>query len=866
MINPNYIPYPYGILICGKNASIKNTKNLVTTYQSYPTSRTDGGKNDYNIIAIEPTGRDANMTYCVDGYERNISARPQVHIGFEGKTLFNMPADDKFNYFTEIPSIFIDLEEGTPAKGLELRVGNKKVPLDELFMGGHASFGLKSKIRGTFTQYGTYSIRLYQADNFIKQIEFNYVPNIKTDYDPQLDWPDSKTGNTKIIHKFERITDWSLEFPNCVVKNDEKNYIVECPSNAGTIQIILKSDDEDVYFSHQLEIPIRPFEISVLDASGEKIEHSGKLIKLELNEFQEQYWISLECYGDYKEYHYRLRLKTANGIEQIERLALSYAGCGNLNLSCFSDTLKNCPLPAQIELCCDEHEEKTISIMVISDIVHLHKRPGYASQGFILIDPDDSDKDLTVKKFGDKSFEMKLLREGIIEIPTKAGGVICGFKCEKALFPGIYIFQKTDSEILFDFEDEGEAIPTDGRETMYISGRKKDDPIFSFSDWLDQLIKDILATGSKKALKDSVSYRMLDKLKEFSDKTVLQSDLIKLVSLAYFHDAIRINDKKDCIEKCMHSISEMILNGGSRYEMIRVLADLESEPEIFEKCMRNYNLLLFEVGRKDSKRLAEIIENKSAELSLLLRMGVDDSVRNTIWREKYRELIGRETIRTLLSVPDEEEPSAIAEEQKKFLREQSPCKVHINLTREISGDMKPIQEMITFYKNDVYLDLRKKPDYGIYMDYIRYVDQYVNWYKASHDKKGDMYKWKKDRMIGLVETDCRKLMKGLKDIKTVPELRKMVNRYEQALSYRFDGDPEDNLRWNKHDRFFYLQGIAAFLSKLPAEYRKRFAHAIRPAEHFMTVAMTIAPRIAQRDLIMASTFIYLVRKEDKLCQ
>ena len=864
MINPNYIPFPYGVLIYGRNASIKDTNNIVTTYQSYPTSHTE---NDYSIIAIEPAGRDARLTYCVDGFERSISARPQVQIGFEGKTLFNMPAGETFNYFTEIPSLYMDLEEGTPAKGLELRIGDKKLSLDELFENGHASVGLKSKIRGTFTQYGTYSLRLYQADNFIKNIEFNYVPNIKTDYDPELEWPDKDTVNAKKVFKFERAADWNLEFPDCVVKNDEKYYIVECPAGIGTILIVLKSDMEDVHFLHQIEIPVRPFEITILDSKGDEVEkNSSSMLKLDLNDFQNQFWVRIECFGEYKDHHYMLRLRTNNGVEQTESVSLSYGGCGNIDLTCFKDTLERCPLPALIELCCEELENKILPIMLIADNIHLHNRPGYSKQGFLLVDKADSDKDMTVKKFADTSFELSLMHNNIKKLSSKTGSVFYGYKCEDVIKPGLYVFQMNDSEILFDFEDEGEAVPTHDRDTMYVSDRKKDDPIFSFSDWLDQLIKDILSAGINKDIKESASFRMLNDLKGFSDKSVSENDIVNLIALAYFRNAKCINDKKDSIEKCMQGVSEAILNGGSRYEMIRVLADLDCAPEIFDECMKSYNLLLFESGRNDSKQLAEAIETKSAELALLLRMGIDDSVRNAIWRGKNRELLGREAIRTMLNVPDEDDPSVITEEQKKFIREQKPCRVHVDLSREISGDMKPIQEMITFHKNEIIFDVRKKPDYGIYMDYIRYVDQYVNWYKSSHDKKGEMHKWKKDRMIKLVQEDCSKLVKGFNDIKTVPDLKAIANRYEHALTYRFDGDPENNLNINKYDRFFYLQGIAAFLAKLPAEYRNHFAHVVRPAEHFMTVAMTIAPRISQRDLIMASTFIYLVRKEDELCR
>lgn len=866
MINPNYVPFPYGIVVCGKNASIKEVRSIITTYQSYPSSQTDNN-NDYSIIAIEPTGRDASMTYSVDGYERSISARPQVNIGFEGKTLFNMQPDEKFDYFTEIPSLHIDLDEGTIVKGLELRIGNERFSLEESFEDGHAHIDLKTIMRGLFAQYGTYSLRLYQGDNFIKHAKFNYVPNIKTNYSPDLEWPDKDAASNKKVLKFERSADWTLEFPGCVVKNDEQSYIVECPTNIGEIQILLNSDMDNVYFSHAIEIPVRPFEISILNASKDlNEENTGKILKLDLNEFRDQYWLSIECFGDYRNYHYVLKLMTFNGVEQTETVSLSYGGCGNIDLTCFNDTLSRCPLPAIIKLSCDELKDKNVSIMIISDNVHLHQRPAYSRNGYILVDKGDIEKDLTVKKFADSSFEMKLLHDDIRTLTSKKGTTFHGYKCEDELTAGIYIIQKLDGEILFDFEDDSEAIPTNDRDTMYVSDRKKGDPVFSFSDWLDQLIKDILATGINKDLKESESYRLLGNLSGFSEKAVTHSDLIKLISLAFFHDAKCIDNKKSDIEECMHTVSEVILNGSSRYEMIKVLAEMDCDPEIFDECMKNYNLLLFEAGGNDSIELAEKIENKSAELSLLLRMGIDDTVRDVIWREKYRELLGREAIRTMLSVPNEDDPAAIAEEQKKFLREQSPCKVKINLSNEISGDMKPIQEMISFYKNTIYLDLKKKPDFGIYMDYIRFVDQYVNWYKLSHDKHGEMHKWKKDRMISLVASDCSKLVKGMKDIKTSTELRDLFNRYEHALSYRFDDDPERDLTINRPDRFFYLQGLAAFLAKLPIEYRRQFAHVIRPAEHFMTVAMTIAPRIAQRDLIMASTYIYLVRKEEKLCR
>ena len=85
------------------------------------------------------------------------------------------------------------------------------------------------------------------------------------------------------------------------------------------------------------------------------------------------------------------------------------------------------------------------------------------------------------------------------------------------------------------------------------------------------------------------------------------------------------------------------------------------------------------------------------------------------------------------------------------------------------------------------------------------------------------------------------------------------------MKARYHGDPLTNLTAPIPARFFYLQGLAAFLAELPenhAEYEK----AIRAGEAFLAEAFNIAPKIARRDVLMASTFMYLVRKEELLCQ
>ena len=282
-------------------------------------------------------------------------------------------------------------------------------------------------------------------------------------------------------------------------------------------------------------------------------------------------------------------------------------------------------------------------------------------------------------------------------------------------------------------------------------------------------------------------------------------------------------------------------------------------------AFRNTIFLLFERGSEDSKVLAEKLENNSTELSMLLLMGIEESVWNTIRRDKYRDLIGKEAIRCMLSVPGEDNPAVIAMEQKKFLREYSPCKVRINLTKEISGDMEPLMAMLEITWKSVVFNIAKKPDYGIYFDRIRYVDQYVNWYTANHDKKGDMLPWKRELMKAMVQAGCTNILKSFQEFGKDGFFGQMMTNYNKALRERFKGDPFANMNANNYQRYFYLQGLAAFLVMLPPEYRK-YGWPVRAGEQFMADAVRVAPRIARRDLVMAATYIYLVRKEEKLCR
>lgn len=866
MTHPSYLLMPYCIMILSKSTSIIETKHITTTYQAYPTD-----SDNYQIITIQPDGRDAELVYTVKGIKRQLKVRPQINMSLEGKKLFAI-TEEKYNLFTEIPHLLISMDESLTAEGLEIRLLGESTRIDDLFVESMAEVDLKKNFKNIIGQYGTYSITLYQNKQFLRQIEFSYVPKIRSNYSPIIQWPDKENRKKSKIFSFEHKEDWALEFDNCIVNNDEVHYLVECPANICAISCRLRSLEDHNAFSCTFELPVNPISIEIPDLDSELYrgipvdEITDKVARVGFSDIENiDYWISMEFFGEYRNYEYHVLLRSANGVEQDERVRLSQNGCGNINLNIFYDTIRSCPLPAQIELSCDDDHEKVLPIIVITDMMEFSNRPSFRRQengDYISLAVNDADKDIIVKKFGREYKEYVLEASRARFNKTKERK---GYPITERLAEGIYTVEEASQASNLFFEDEGIVTITNGRNMLYVTTRDRNTPIGCFSDWLDQLIKDILIAGVNKDIRGGDAWKSLELLQQYKQNEVSDFDYERMVVIAEFANAKCIEAKKHSLHECMRQISYKMLNGSRRLDMIRVLSDMNCEKEIFDICLQEYNLLLFETGSADAKQLASKLEKHSTELAMLLLMGIDASVRETIFKEKFREIIGKEAIRKLLSVPGEEDIVVIAEEQKRFLREVSPCKVRINLTSEISGDMHPIQDMIEYNQRYVWLNKKKKPDFGLYFDHIRYVDQYVNWYCLSHDSEGNMYQWKREMMQKVVKENCINMLGYIKELKMDKTLCPIITRYEEALNLRKTCDLRMNLNANNYGRYFYLQGVAAFFAVLPKEYRK-YGNIVRAGEEFMSYASSIAPRISRRDLIMASTFIYLMRKEEQLCR
>lgn len=866
-INANYLPSPYAIMIIPTTVAIKKTEHIEFIDQFYPTN-TDR----YLITSVAPVGNDASLTYKTSTATNTITVRPQINMSLSGTSLFSLDAvNPNSNIFTEIPTLNITVDGVIGTNGLEIRVGGVFHPI-EIDDSTENIFEIKKLAKKEISGYGTYSIRLYQFGRFLKQVEFSYVPKVKSNYSPIISWTDNAERRAKKNYKFQRLDDWEMEFVGCIVGGDDANYTVEVPSNRGEIQVVLKSLAEDFIFSCEFNLPVKPYEIDIVDCNGTFIENvTDRVYRVGLDEIVEnECWLAMRTFGSFKQFSYKVLLKTANGIEQEKYISLTQNGAGNLNLSVFYDTLRSCLLPAEIVIMCDEDEEKTVVIARISEKISMEVRPKFRigeKKSYVILDLADDGKDIFVVRFGFNYSEKHIsYAKSILGKSGKTRGYIYPGK----LSEGIYIVSGTKEQSVFDFDDDEIVELTIGKNIFMVSCRDKDSNLSDSKILLDYFVGETIYSDSNKDLSGCKSYGILSNsqyVEKIESVAFDDCDIEKLVALAYFVNSKLVNVKKEQLRECMRIISARFMHRGDRFRIIELLTELNAPREVFDICMKEYSLLLCFANKASIKSLAGKVEPFSVELAMVLMMSTDGNIRDCMWREKYRELIGKDAIKKLLSVPGVEDPKTIVELQKEFLCEVPGNKVRINLDDEIAGNEEAIQGMIRYDKkyNPIF-DISLKPDYGVYFARIKYVDQYVNWYKNTHDKNYDMYPEKRAMMQSMIKKYYEPIMEAFNTLSKDKELKDMSKQYMTAINSRcriyLSSSVPNSI---SYPLYFAIQGLAAFLAKLPAD-RADLDDLRAIGISFMSSASVLAPRLSQRDILMAATYIYLKRKEEKLCR
>ncbi len=854
-VNANYILSPYGILIFHSSIDLSELNEVGIEEQYYPYMT-----ESYRIVSVTPLGSDARLVFDCHGKSIELLSRPQIKLELHGKHLFNVEA---LNLFTEIPQLIIETEGSVNRDALELRIGNSVCSV--VFSEDCTTIDLVECTHGELKSYGTYSVRLYQHGRFLKQIEFNYVPLISSNYSPTLYWPANRTErNTSKNLRFKRLKEWELSFEGCNVNFDEETCIVDVPSSVGAIPVSLQSLSDEFTFRCSFELPVYPFEYDVVSLNGEAVEKTSKLYRTDLKSLtDEELWFSLRTYGSFTEKDYSLALKTINGFDQIEAVKLNNKGSGNINLSSFYDTIRNSPLPLEIVLICDDIQDEGIPVIYVSEansftspvrLLNSEKRD------YVLLDAEDDGKDIDVLRFGFNKLSFHLTYE---HSKLSKNGESRGYPLPERLVEGFYMVSGDKNESFFDIDEDSFSFDQ-GNGLIYVRCPREDNHIKTSKHLLDLLLKDILNKKTAGELKEAMSYKILTVPSMLSQIEIVQLDdfdIERLVAIAYIANEKIEKNKKKLLEQLMRRISVSLMKRGDRYRIIELLSDLETPQEVFDTCLKEYSLLLFYSDNSERQLLAGKIEKYSPELAMVLMMSTDGSIRDCMWKEKYIDLIGKDAIKHMLYVPKYDDTIDPVTEQKRFIREEPENYVSVRVDDQIAGNLNAIQGMITFDKwGTPKFDVTRKPDYGLYFHRIKYVDQYVNWYKNTHDKNDEIYPEIRSMMNAVVEEYGEKILNCINDLNKHVDWKWLSKPYLEAVGKRTDPSASKS----SYGWFFYLQGVAAFLTRLPID--RKYDDKRKIGIKFMSEASVIAPKLSQRDILMAQVYIYLKRKEESLCQ
>ncbi|SFP59342.1 hypothetical protein SAMN04487928_10484 [Butyrivibrio proteoclasticus] len=845
-INQRYLRVPFGIVIYPSTSNVGAT-NVERDIQSYPLITSD-----YRVEQIIPTDIDAEYIISTGSEDIVFQMRPQITISLSGKKLFGTDyIESEIPLFTEIPALDVSFQGFTSAEGLEIRIGKESLVVEDLDVDEETRIDISAGFDED--DYGIKTVRIYQFNRFLKQERFFLLPEFKSNYDTELVWPHGNIKSNMAKITIKKIDGWEMNFSNGSAQDLVDKYVVSVPYVEGVLSGTIVSKLENLHVNVDFQLPICAYKT-------ELISENSITERCDLTDFLEsKAWSSISFYGDYRDYEYTAEVFSVNGIEQKKQIKLSNTGAINFDLNVFRDTVQTAPLPVKITVINDETDEK-LDLLIIEEVSKFKRRPGYAPKTrSIGIWDEDITGDVVVEKYAEPDFSLQLRYED--STLNEKGWRVFRLSEDDALTPGYYrVVRENAMDDLFSL-DEVFSVSMD-TDQFFVSGKGKNDDINSFKIWLEQIISELIKCRSVKnipALRQSESYMARTHLLSYKDLDIDDDVVSYLVILAQMLEGKLSNEHKNIICGLMTLISRNVLTNQDRYRITKELVSLKVSEYVFGWCIKNYALMLLEYPHDEKKGdIREVISGvkiASSRLALLMLMKLDTAIRDTLGNATYRDIIGQEAIVEMLQSSGTEVERT--EDRKHFLREDGNSRVHVRLTKEISGENR-FYEMIDeerSRKDRIYLDKKKIPDDGMYLNGTRYTDLFVNWYIRNHPGGGAADPQLDRAMRESFERFKKVVWLKLFTLKRMDNNGKYLAEYDAVLMNRTAGESMGFALPN----YFYFVAIAALVTRMdvPGEY----GNIKDEANMFMINAFEWAPYISERDMIMASLFLYLRKKE-----
>lgn len=818
----------------------------------------------YTAYLLTPTAKDAKLICQLpkSASPSTFSFRSHADLLCIGPTLFSIPeADWPIPVFTDFPDVELKKDPDEEYQDLTLQ-----------FMGTQYSFSHqladRFSLKSLLTEqpsFGKYSLRLYQRHHLIRFREFYYLPAIPTDYTPDPSWGElnRQTGRT---FQFALPENTALDFLNASPISGEDGVHVFCPPDCAQLDARLHCCSDTLHLD--LHLPLLPCRWSLFDANKPD-DAVDSLISL--HDFVNKSLIlRVQLYGNCQEDHYEVTLESANGEEQRVPLRVSPRYTAVLSLAALKDTASHIPMPAYIRLYNISHRELPQTVLVVTETPDFRMRPMVSQKQQVLAFAEGQQLPpmLELTRFGFSDPPIVVDCSAAYPVQKKSGAFLF-LPYQRPLPDGIYAISAVSQQShAFCW---GLHTPVSIRSNVFAVPRCTHtavDSILSPKAYIQQAAFDILRYAGRLA-------------NRFGDSTCMQavprrawrcvpldnSDLAELVALGEFALVDQIPhrmQKQICL--LMQRISETFLTAQSRWQLICLLVRLQSSQKVFDLCKTQYGLLLFECSgpREQILEMAQAVQAYSAEISAMVEEQINLPPRDVL--RHHLLLLGEEALLSMLGVPENISDEEAQKMRLAFLCEQPGNHVQITLCKELSGDAALLSEMIQITGYHVKLHYQTdRVNSAIFFDQNRYVDLYANWalqMEALADT--DDGKAQRDRICRAVKEGQASLVDGLRALRGTSNW--VVDPYARALYARqVEGCMSLPSTSISFPRFFYLLGIAALLFCLhPSGLVSDTL--VNPAELYLSRASQVAPRIMQRDLVMASTYLYLKRKERSLWQ
>lgn len=821
---------------------------------------------EFTAWRLTPMSGRANLTCVRAGttVPAILQIRSHAKLNYDGETLFGLPLSFwTIPVFIEFPCISILTEDEQDREDLTLVLAGQKYVLSEK----DETISLANFLSAA-PEYGKYSLRLYQGHQLIQFSEFFYLPEIESDYSPDYPWNRMSPQTQRFLH-FTLPENISLEFSNATCTETPKGMFATFSPECAKLEGFLRFQQAERSFSVRVELPVLPCSWRILDSTApdETIPSS-----IPMSDFvKKNFLLRVQLYGSCVKDFYHIILRSVNGIEQQIPLWFHNRNTASLLLNAFADTISHIPLPAVLLLCNESHPNDPVSLLFITETPEFLSRPvvGKNRKNLYFAPNQILPETLELTAYG-KSGPTIRLDCSSAELITAKGQSRLTIGCSQQLMDGVYIVTSSSQQEI-DFLWKG-TVPLTVRKNIFTVPscvKVRPENIQTPKSYIQQAVYDILRySSSPKANFADSCCMQVNPASDWRNIALDETDLIELMAIAEFTLLPQISHRmKRQICILMQRISETFLNGRARWELLCHLVQIHCSQEVFDMCRSQYSLILFEsFGNQEfCLEIARELKRYNSELALLVLEQRELSIRAVL--QDNLKVLGQEAVFSMLGVPANVDVARAQEMRKEFLLEQPGNGVEVVLSKELSGDMKLVSETIQI--DGFHVSLNYQPEKvvdALFFDQNRYVDLYANWAINTEYRAGtEDYSRQREIIVCAVKDGQRILTEGLQSLRFGDE-GWLVRPYARALSARqAEGCMQVSPTVPSYPRFFYLMGIAALLFRLNGSSQMPLSLA-QAAELFLARAGQVAPRMLQRDLVMASTYVYLKKKERSLWQ